>query len=70
MKTYYKYKGKLVDLEKHFNCDSSLFKVVRKNCNDIGRLVIRKAFEKTRYISMDKVVLESELTEEQKKLIK
>lgn len=69
MKTYYKYRGRLVDICKHFNCDDGLFKVIRNNVDDVGRLVIRRPFTKPKYISYDKVVLESELTDDLRKLI-
>ena len=57
-KAYYKYKGKLVDAEKHFN---GVIEMVTGKC----LLLLLNNFRGKKYISLKKIVFEWELTKPQ-----
>ena len=63
MKTYYRLKNKLVDAEKHLNGVPEMF-------TEKSVVFILNNYRGVRYITINKIVLECDLTEEDKKLIK
>ena len=63
MKTYYRLKNKLVNAEKHFDGVPEIF--TKKSV-----VFILNNYRGVRYIPINKIVLECDLTEEDKKLIK
>ena len=63
LKTYYRLKNKLVDAEKHLNGVPEMF-------TEKSVVFILNNYRGVRYIPINKIVLECDLTEEDKKLIK
>jgi hypothetical protein len=61
-KTYYKYRGKLVDIEKHFN---GVIEMVTGRC----LLLLLNNYRGRKYINLNKIVFDWDLTEDDKKLI-
>ena len=61
MKTYYKYRGKLVDVEKHFNG-------VCEMVTEKSLVLLLNNFRGKRYIPIEKIVWEEDLKKNKKKL--
>ena len=62
MISYYKYKGKLVDVEKHFNGACEIL-------TNKSLVLLLNGFKGKKYIPLNKIVFEHELTEKQKLII-
>ena len=61
MKTYYRYRGTLVDVEKHFNG-------VCEMVTEKSLVILLNNFKGKRYIPIEKIVWEEDLKENKKKL--